>query len=68
MTDQTEARFMAAGLDPDSIREDIEDHLEETDAGVEEHVEGVYAEGAASDPLITVVDGRPETLHADPQE
>ena len=68
MTDQTNARFVAAGIDPDSIREEIEDHLDEAEAVVEEHVEGVYDEGAASDPLITVVDGRPETLHAEPKE
>ncbi len=68
MTDQSNARFVGVGLDPESIREEIEDHLDEAEAAVEEHVEGVYDEGAASDPLITVADGRPETLHAEPKD
>lgn len=68
MTDQTDARWVAAGLDSDSIREEVEDHLDEAEATVEKHIEGVYTEGAAGDPLITVADGRPETLHAEPKE
>ena len=48
MTDQSNARFVGVGLDPESIREEIEDHLDEAEAAVEEHVEGVYDEGVTA--------------------